>query len=523
MSDACAVRTGLRSSGPFGSWLLGSEDQSRRALRVRTQVLLTTIFVVTNLVAAGITVLLSLFVLPRPQLQTNRTLLLTYAVAAPSYVVVAIALGIVLGTRVGLRTLRWAARGTTPTEEERIAVLRLPLRLTTVQVGLWAGATVVFTILTLLVQPSRALSVAITLAITAVTSGAIAFLLTEFVLRPVSALALDDDVRREPRFLGVRRRQQIFWILGTAMPTLGLMVEAVFVLAGEPVSKDRFARLALVVGGVVLLFGGAVNALSGRSVVAPITSVRRALLAVEKGDFEQRVPVFDGTELGLLQTGFNQMAAGLREREKLRDLFGRHVGQDVAQAAAEGEVELGGETRYVSVLFIDLVGSTGIAAERSPGEVVELLNRFFDVVVDEIDARGGLVNKFVGDAVLAIFGAPTELPDHTDRALAAGRAMLRRLAVELPEVRAGVGIYTGETVAGNVGTRSRFEYTVIGDAVNAASRLTELAKDVEPTLLTSWETVEAAGEEEAAHWRRHETVTLRGRSIETVLACCQEL
>ena len=143
------------------------------------------------------------------------------------------------------------------------------------------------------------------------------------------------------------------------------------------------------------------------------------------------------------------------------------------------------------------------------------------MVVEEVDRREGLVNKFIGDAVLAIFGAPVELDDHAGRALAAARAMAARLADEVPDLQAGIGVATGEAVAGNVGDESRFEYTVIGDAVNAAARLTELAKEVDGLLVASWEAVESAGEDEAAHWRKHDTVTLRGRSTETVLAIPQ--
>ncbi len=232
--------------------------------------------------------------------------------------------------------------------------------------------------------------------------------------------------------------------------------------------------------------------------------------------------MYDGTELGQLQAGFNQMVAGLREREQLRDLFGRHVGRDVAEAATIGDVELGGETRVVSVLFVDIVGSTAMATEREPGEVVDLLNRFFGVVVEEVDRHQGLVNKFIGDAVLAIFGAPVELDDHATQALAAARAMATRLADEVPELEAGVGVATGEAVAGNVGDETRFEYTVIGDAVNAAARISDLAKKVDARLLAALESVEAADDEEAAHWQQYESVTLRGRSSETPLAVPKE-
>ena len=255
--------------------------------------------------------------------------------------------------------------------------------------------------------------------------------------------------------------------------------------------------------------------LNARAVVAPVLSVRDALLDVERGELDREVVVYDGTELGLLQSGFNQMVHGLREREHLRDLFGRHVGHEVAEAASAGAIELGGESRVVSVLFVDLVGSTTFAAERSPTEVVEMLNRFFGIVVDEVDRRHGLVNKFIGDAVLAIFGAPVELPDHAGAALAAARAMARRLSEEVSDIGAGIGVATGEVVAGNVGHHSRFEYTVIGDAVNSASRLTELAKEVPGRVLAAWTSVEAASDEEAAHWARHESITLRGRTEET--------
>ena len=275
----------------------------------------------------------------------------------------------------------------------------------------------------------------------------------------------------------------------------------------------------------MLLFGFMLTDLNARSVVAPIRSVREALRSVEEGDFDTDVVVYDGTELGALQSGFNQMVDGLREREKLRDLFGRHVGHDVAAAAAAvatGEVELGGETRVASVLFVDLVGSTAYASDHEAADVVGVLNRFFGVVVDEVDRRGGLVNKFIGDAVLAIFGAPAHDEDHAAAALAAARAIAIRLEDELPEVGAGVGVATGSVVAGNVGHESRYEYTVIGDAVNSASRLTELAKDVPGGVLAMWDTVVAAierGDADAAtQWEKGGSRLLRGRTDKTPLA-----
>ena len=140
------------------------------------------------------------------------------------------------------------------------------------------------------------------------------------------------------------------------------------------------------------------------------------------------------------------------------------------------------------MLFVDIVGSTTLASEREPAEVVDLLNRFFSVVVEEVDKRKGLVNKFIGDAVLAVFGAPVELEDHAGQRARRGAERWRSdWPTRCPTSQAGIGVSTGEAVAGNVGEESRFEYTVIGDAVNAAARLTELAKDVDGRLVASWD------------------------------------
>lgn len=507
--------------GVFGSVLLGPADQSTRRLRIRVQLLLTVLLVGTNLAGAGIVFVLSTLVIPSPAPEHDSVLALWIAV--PVYVGVAIAVGAGWGTAGALRALHWVYHDETPTDDERLRALGVPWFLTRVQAGLWLSATILFTVLALVLQPERALTTGLTVGIASLVVSAIAYLLSEFALRPVAARALSGEERLRVRGLGVRRRVLLFWGIGTGAPVAGLVVVAILALTLGDVTLTKLAIVVLALGGVVLCFGLLVTWLNARAVVAPIIAVRNAMQEVGEGNLDVEVQVYDGTELGQLQAGFNEMVRGLREREHIRDLFGRHVGQDVAEAAAVGNVELGGETRVVSVLFVDLIGSTTLAAERDPGEVVELLNRFFGVVVEEVDRHAGLVNKFIGDAVLAIFGAPVELEDHATHALAAARSMTRRLADEVPELAAGIGIATGEAVAGNVGDHTRFEYTVIGDAVNAAARLTELAKNVGGHLLASWEAVEAAGEDEARHWERHDTVTLRGRSTETVLAVPRDL
>jgi class 3 adenylate cyclase/integral membrane sensor domain MASE1 len=212
----------------------------------------------------------------------------------------------------------------------------------------------------------------------------------------------------------------------------------------------------------------------------------------------------------------------LAERERLRDLFDRHVGRDVARAVLDGHVAPEGEEREIAVLFIDLVGSTSLARERSPSQVVSLLNTFFRVVVRVVEAHGGHVNKFEGDAALCVFGAPLPREQPAADALSAGRELRLRLADEAPKMSFGIGVSAGRAVAGNVGGEARFEYTVIGDPVNEAARLSELAKARPQAVLASQAALERAGAPEDGRWRLGESVALRGRQAVTRLATVDE-
>ena len=511
-------RTTPSRRSPFGSRLLGPRDQEPRRLRIRIQVLLTAMLVTTNLLGALVVFVINTWAIPSPAPTTRMVVAL--AIAIPTYVFAAAVVGAVWGTTTSLRALRWATQpGVDPDRSQRAQALRVPGALTWMQFMLWTVGTVLFTMLTVILQPSRALGTGLTVGIGAIVVGGISYLLAEFSLRPIAARAMADvRVTGRLRGVGVGPRMAIFWTLGTAAPVIGLLIAAILALTPDTdATLNQLAVVTIIVCGAVLVFGFLLTDLNARSLVAPLLSVRDAMREVEAGNLDADVLVYDGTELGQLQSGFNNMVAGLREREQIRDLFGRHVGKQVASAAAAlgaGAVELGGEVRTCSVLFVDLVGSTTYATEHSAAEVVAVLNRFFDVVVDEVDQRGGLVNKFIGDAVLAIFGAPVELEDHAGAALAAARAMAVRLAAEVPEVGAGIGVATGQVVAGNVGHEQRYEYTVIGDAVNSAARLTDLAKDVPGMVLASWDSIEAAhaaGSAEADRWTDHGDVLLRGR------------
>lgn len=497
--------------------MLGTTSDSDTVLRLRVQSLLTASIVLANLIGAVVVGVLIVVVIPGSSVFTAGLALVNF-VALPVYFLVAVGIGVGWGTVRALRALRWSIEGREPTTADQVATLGVPGQLTRMQFVLWAVATALFTTLYGLVDSQNIPRVAFTVAFGGIVVCANSYLLSEFALRPVAARALIAGTPRRRRLSGVTGRTLLAWVLGSGVPVAGLMIVAVFALVRTNVSADRLAVTILALGGVTLAFGFLLTLLTVNATVAPIRAVRAGLAGVERGELDTRVVVFDGTELGQLQTGFNHMATGLGERERLRDLFGRHVGRDVAEAAMARSPELGGEERDVAVFFVDLVGSTFLAATRPPAEVVALLNRFFAVVVDEVERCGGFVNKFEGDAALAVFGAPVHARDPAGQALAAARAVRDRVATELPECTVGAGVSAGRAVAGNIGDRRRFEYTVIGDPVNEAARLAELAKTVSGGLLAAARAVRAADAEESAHWRTTGQVMLRGRTEPTLLA-----
>jgi adenylate cyclase len=250
-----------------------------------------------------------------------------------------------------------------------------------------------------------------------------------------------------------------------------------------------------------------------------LRQLRQAIGSVQQGSLDVSVAVDDGGEVGLLQAGFNQMVAGLRERRQLEDLFGRHVGSEVARQAVDRGVRLGGERRDVGVLFVDLLGSTALAQSHPAEQVVELLNRFFETVVRVVDSEGGWVNKFHGDGALCVFGAPVDQPDHAARALRAARTIRRELlalSATVPGLDAAVGVAAGPAVAGNIGSEQRYEYTVIGDPVNEAARLSDEAKQRLGRVLASDEAVSRAGDE-GRRWLVADEMLLRGRTHPTLV------
>jgi len=501
----------------YGSWVLGRVSESQLRRRVRIQVILTTFVVVANLIGIGVTTLVVTVAFPTPNVFAPGVRWITF-IAVPVYIFGALIVGVFWATYRVMKNVRWAIEERTPTKADQHNTFFAPWRLTRVLLVLWGVGTVVLTTLYGLTDTQFIPKWLLGISFPGIVVSASCYLFTEFALRPVAAQAL--EVGPPPRRFapGVMGRTMLVWALGSGVPVLGILLAAIFALTLENLTPTQFAWAIVVLALFALVFGAILMWILSWLTATPVRVVRAALTRVEQGDLDTNLVVFDGTELGQLQRGFNQMVQGLRERERIRALFGQHVGRQVAALAEKQKPALGGEERHAAVIFVDIIGSTQMVTSRPAVEVVELLNRFFAVVVDEVDRHRGLVNKFEGDAVLAVFGAPVSLDNAEEEALAAARGMAERLRVEVPECEAGIGVAAGQVVAGNVGAQDRFEYTVIGEPVNEAARLCELSKTVDGHLVASSAAVARAGEGEAARWTLGDTVTLRGHDEPTRLA-----
>jgi adenylate cyclase len=446
--------------------------------------------------------------------------LVTNAIVAAVYLPAALVAGSVWARRRSARLEGWLTEERPPTAEERALVLGQPYRFVAISGFFWALGAVLFTVINLPGDGIAALVIGGSMLLGAETTVAVGYLMIERILRPITVLALAGRAPPERCSPTVATRLTLAWSLGTGIPLLGILVTATAGLARPDEDPTRLAATIAFLALLGIGVGSFAISVASRAVAEPIASVRRAMARVEEGDYEARVQVDDGSEVGLLEAGFNSMASGLAERERLRDLFGRHVGREVAEAALErdGEVELGGELREVAVVFVDVIGSTRLTLRRRPQEVVELLNRFFAIVVEVVEQHCGWVNKFEGDAALCVFGAPGNRPDAAGDALRAARQLNQRLLGDLDGAGAGIGVSAGPAVAGNVGARERFEYTVIGDPVNEAARLCELAKRRPERLLASQAVLRRTGADEAALWEVSDSVVLRGRDEPTQVA-----
>lgn len=410
--------------------------------------------------------------------------------------------------------LQWFVAGQEPDSHQRRMAMRLFRRQSMILGATWAATGVIFILLNL--DGGVALAVAILLAVVfgVIAAESISLLLTQRALRPILVAAThgSEGGVAAPRVL---TRLVGMWLLGSGLPCAAIAALVFLRSNGWIITKTAAVEIpVLVVTLGALLIGLPAMILTSRSISDPIGEVVDAMAEIELGRINTFIGVYERSEIGRLQSGFNRMVAGIAERDRLRDLFGRHVGPDVARRAVEEGVSLSGDVREVAILFIDLVGSTKLAASRSPREVAKVLNDFFRIVVDAVDERHGLINKFQGDAALAVFGTPLPARDAVSAALATARSLRGQLR-RLPLVDFGIGVSAGPVFAGNIGAENRYEYTVIGDAVNEAARLADLAKTLDRRIVCSAAAIDRADPIERRHWASGGDIVLRGRSEST--------
>jgi adenylate cyclase len=288
--------------------------------------------------------------------------------------------------------------------------------------------------------------------------------------------------------------------------------------AAEMMAPVRHLRDELFLGVLLLLLVSLVIAHQlSRSVHRPLHQLGEFAQQIGAGDLTGQVAVSGRDVAGQLGEALNAMAAGLRERDQVKEVFGRYIATQVTDQILSGQINLGGEARVVTILFSDIRNFTGMSEQMTPQQVVAFLNDYFSEMVDAVFDHGGVLDKFMGDGLLAVFGSLGNDPDHPRSAVRAAlrmKALLGKIngmrSIEgLPPIQIGVGIHTAEVIVGNIGSRRRLEYTVVGDGVNTSSRLQGLNKEYGTTILISQTTYEAIGDE--FECRRMPEAQLRGK------------
>jgi class 3 adenylate cyclase len=426
------------------------------------------------------------------------------------FFVVGFALIAAIGSVVGVRWFRpLMAPGPSPSALARRRALQFPIALAAITFASWVLAGLVWGVAWPLLAGrfSPTQSARLVFGITGiggVVTTAFVFFASEHQWRLVLPGYFPDgdvSVMREVPRLGVRLRLLAAFLLLSLVPLslLGVLsyTRATALLTSGPHEAEAIvAGLIPAILFIVAVGVGASIALAtlvASSVAWPLAEIERAMAAVEHGDLEQRCPVVANDEIGAVADGFNRMVSGLRERDRIKETFGKYVTPEIRDEILAGRVALEGQTVEVTILFSDLRDFTPWVEATDPREVLRDLNAYFTEMEQAITSHGGLVLQFIGDEIEAVFGAPIGTAAHATRALRAAVEMRTRLAAwnatrirdGKPPLRHGIGLHTGTVLAGNVGSAKRLSYALVGDSVNLASRIQDLTKEAGTDILVS--------------------------------------
>jgi adenylate cyclase len=254
------------------------------------------------------------------------------------------------------------------------------------------------------------------------------------------------------------------------------------------IQKRNLLITAMVLCGAMLLLF-----LYSKSITTPVRRLVEGTNLVREGNYSVEISISNRDEIGRLAHAFTDMSKGLAEREKIKTAFGKFVNKEIAERVLRDEIQLGGESRQAAIFFSDIRSFTAISEQLAPREVVEFLNEYLTRMVDCVNQTHGVVDKFIGDAIMAVWGAPYSRGNDTENAINCALMMRKALAAfnegrggeRAPIIKIGAGINTGEIIAGQIGSPERMEYTCIGDSVNLASRIESLTKPFQTDILIS--------------------------------------
>lgn len=292
------------------------------------------------------------------------------------------------------------------------------------------------------------------------------------------------------------RGRGLMWILSVGISPVCAMLLIIFAPDDPGINKAFFC---LFVGVVAMVFGVWTAYMLDRLVAEPVAQLRNAAVAIADGDYSVHIDTVRADEIGVLIYENNQMLEQLRQKQRLQETFGLHVGREAAREIMAGDPGLSGTEKDITVMFVDIRNFTARSADRPPAEIVAMLNTFLTQMVDVVESEhGGMINKFLGDGFMALFGATGENSPHAVDAVAAGRAMQARLAQVNQELESeglaplamGIGIHSGPAVVGSIGSEQRLEFTAIGSTVNLASRVEGLTKKLGVAMLLTAATKE---------------------------------